>query len=115
MKIAAWLYIAILVAMVFARIDWQTEISNPYDVDRLLVFVVAGLLMRLAYPQAPSFACIVMIASVCGLNLAHYAATGVTGSPLHAIVSMAGALWGVVLGALFGMLRLSLSKRSPSF
>jgi hypothetical protein len=113
LKIAAWLYIAALAALTFARVYWRSEIMNPYDVDRLLVFGLAGLLMWVAYPQAPSFVCLVMIASVCGLNFVHYAATGRTGPPLDAILGMAGALWGVALGAFF-TLRLSRRlKRLP--
>ena len=114
LKIAAWLYIAALAALTIAHVNWQAEVMNPYDVDRLLVFGIAGLLMRVAYPQAPSFVCLMMIASVCGLNFVHYAATGRSGPPLDAIFGMAGALWGVALGRIF-ILRPSLAGKSVTY
>ena len=114
LKIVAWLYIVALVAGVSAHINWQATVGNPYDVDRLLVFGIAGLLMQLAYPQVPSFVCLVMIASVCGLNFVHYAATGRTGPPLDAVIGMAGALWGVVLAAIFTALRAWSVRKTPS-
>jgi hypothetical protein len=98
-KILAWLYIAVLLFATVMPVSWHAGISNPYDIDRLVALGVAGLLTRLAYPQTPSFVCLLMIGIVCGLGFARYAATGDFGSSMDYIVAMAGALWGVALAA----------------
>jgi hypothetical protein len=98
-KILAWLYIVVLLVATIMPVSWHADISNPYDIDRLVALGVAGLLTRLAYPQTPSFVCLLMIGIVCGLGFARYAATGDFGSSMDCIVAMAGALWGVALAA----------------
>jgi hypothetical protein len=115
LKIGAWFYVAVLAAVLLFHGQWQGVIANPYDIDQLVAFGLAGLLMRLAYPLAPSFVCLAMIASVCGLSIAHGLAMGSGLSPLDTIVGMAGALWGVALGAIVLSGRAWLARPSPTF
>jgi len=112
-KILVWVYLVVLLVATVVPTNWHADISNPYDIDRLIALGIAGLLARLAYPQTPSFVCLLMIGMVCGLGFARYVAIGSFGSPMHCIVAMAGALWGVALAATFDRVRISaLGKRA---
>lgn len=106
LKIAAWSYVIALVALTFAHLNLQAEIGNPFNVYRILALCFAGMLARVAYPMAPSGVCLMMIAGVFGLGVAHYVSVGSYGSPMNTILDMASSLWGVVLGAAAGRLRL---------
>jgi hypothetical protein len=99
LKITAWLYIAALVAVTFAHIDWQAEIGNPFNMYRVVILGIGGLLARLAYPLAPTLACLMVIGGVCGLGVAHALVNGNYGYPIDTIADMAGGLWGVALGS----------------
>ncbi|WP_146260064.1 hypothetical protein [Rhizobium tubonense] len=112
-QILVWLYVVVLLVATIAPTDWHADISNPYDIDRLIGLGVAGLLARLAYPQTPSFVCLLMIGIVCGLGFARYAAVGNFGSPMDCIVAMAGALWGIALAAAFSKVRFSSVGKRP--
>jgi hypothetical protein len=100
LKIAAWGYVAALLALTLAHLNLLAEIGNPFNLYRVLALCIAGMLARIAYPLAPSGACLMMIGGVFGLGVAHLIANGSFGSPLDIIADMAGGLWGVVLGAL---------------
>ncbi len=113
MKIAAWGYIVALVAATFAHVSLQAEIGNPFNVYRVIALGFAGMLARMAYPQAPSGACLMVIGGVCGLGLAHSFAYGSSGSSMNIIADMAAGLWGVALGAVMNRMRSSsATKRS---
>jgi hypothetical protein len=113
LKIAAWGYVIALVALTLAHLNLQAEIGNPFNVYRILALCVAGMLARIAYPLAPSGACLMMIGGVFGLGMAHFFANGSYGYPLDIIADMAAGLWGVVLGAGVNRMRMSLEgKRS---
>jgi hypothetical protein len=112
-KILAWLYVAVLVVATIMPAAWSVGIGNPYDIDRLVALALAGLLMRLAYPQTPSLVCLLVIAVVCGLGFAHYFATGNFGSPMDCIVAMAGGLWGVALAAAIDKLPFPTANKPP--
>lgn len=114
-KIAAWTYIAALAAASLFHDAWRGALGSPYEIGHLVAFGVAGLTMRLAYPLAPGFACLAMIASVCGFNLIGSLMTGYSQPPLDIIAGMAGALWGVALGATVrsGHARLTRHPRHP--
>ncbi|MFT4182307.1 MAG: hypothetical protein QM636_10365 [Rhizobium sp.] len=112
MKIIAWTYIAALVAVTFAHLNWQAELGNPFDVYRAVALCLAGMLARLAYPQSPSFTCLLMIGSVSALCFSHFLANGNYGSPMDIIVAMTAALWGIALGAMLSRLISPTSKRT---
>jgi hypothetical protein len=110
-KIAAWGYVIALVALTFAHLNIPGQIGNPFNMYRVLALGAAGMLIRIAYPQAPSGACLMMIGGVFGLGLAHFFADGTYGSPLDIIADMAAGLWGIVLGALINRTRMSADGR----
>lgn len=115
LKIAFWLYLGTLVLLTFAHIDWQAEIGNPFNICRVVALSLAGLLARLAYPTAPSFAFLTVIGTVVALDLAHVLTTGNGNQPLDIIIDMASGLWGVALGAVFDKLRMpSAFRRSAT-
>lgn len=115
LKIGVWFYIAALAAVSVFDTEWQSAIANPYDVDQLVAFGLAGLLMRVAYPSAPAFVCLAMIASVCALSVAQSLATGYGPSPFDTTVGMAGALWGIALGAAIPSAWGWLARPNPAF
>jgi hypothetical protein len=98
-KISVWIYVAGLLAVTLAHFDWPTLVGDPLDIYRIIALSLAGLLARLAYPNAPSFAFLMMIGTVSALGLAHALTIGNDGRPLDIIVNMASGMWGVVLGA----------------
>lgn len=104
LKIVAWLYIAGLVAVTFAHLNLQAELGNPFNIYRAAALCLAGILARMAYPQSPSFACLMMIGGVCALGIAHFMANGDYGASMDIIADMTGALWGVALGAVLSRL-----------
>jgi hypothetical protein len=110
-KIAAWLYIAALIAVAFAHLNIQAEIGNPFNVYRVLALGLAGMLARIAYPAAPSGAFLMVIGGVGGLGLAHFVENGNFGYPMDIIADMAAGLWGVALGAVMGRIRTSSASR----
>ncbi|MDE1991236.1 MAG: hypothetical protein KGI75_01980 [Rhizobiaceae bacterium] len=111
MKIVAWAYIAILVAVTFAHLNWQAEFGNPFNIYRAGALGVAGMLARIAYPQAPSFTCLMMIGSVFALGFAHFLANGNYGSPMDVIIAMTAALWGIAIGSVLSKLIVPGSKK----
>ncbi|QND49829.1 hypothetical protein HB780_30620 [Rhizobium lusitanum] len=115
MKIVAWSYIAALVAVTFAHLNWQAEFGNPFDLYRAVALCLAGMLARLAYPQSPSFTCLLMIACVSALCFSHFLANGNYGSPMDIIVAMTGALWGIAIGAMLSRLVSPNSKRTALY
>jgi hypothetical protein len=64
LKIGVWLYIAALVALTLAHVNWQAEIGNPLNIYRVVALSLAGWLARRAYPAAPSFAFLMIIGTV---------------------------------------------------
>jgi len=106
LKISVWLYVAALVALTFAHIDWQAEIGNPFNLYRILALCLAGLLARLAYPSSPSLAFLMIIGTVSALGIVHGLASGSDGRPMDIIINMASGLWGVALGAVVDKLRM---------
>jgi hypothetical protein len=115
LKISVWLYVAALVALTFAHINWQAEIGNPFNIYRVVALCLAGMLARLAYPSSPSFAFLMIIATVSALGVVHALTFGSDGRPLDIIINMASGLWGVALGAFVDKLRLpSAFRRSPA-
>lgn len=110
-KIAAWGYVLALVAATYAHLNLHAEIGMAFDIYRIVALCVAGMLARLAYPQAASGVCLMMIAAVFGLGLAHYMSSGDFGSPIDAILEMAASLWGIVIGAGANRIRLSIVGR----
>lgn len=115
LKAIAWTYIAALVAVTFAHLNWQAELGNPFDVYRAVALCLAGMLARLAYPQSPSFTCLLMIGSVSALCFSHFLANGNYGSPMDIIVAMTAALWGIALGAMLSRLISPASKRTALY
>ncbi|MGV1758367.1 hypothetical protein ACQZ6F_13660 [Rhizobium sp. A22-96] len=115
LKIIAWAYIAALVAVTLAHLNWQAALGNPFDIFRAGALCIAGMLARLAYPQSPSFTCLLMIGSVFALYLSHFLANGNYGSTLDIIVGMASGLWGIMLGSVLSRLVASASKRTASY
>ncbi|MGG6894566.1 MULTISPECIES: hypothetical protein [Rhizobium] len=112
MKIIAWTYIAALVAVTFAHLNWQAALGNPFDIFRAGALCLAGMLARLAYPQSPSFTCLLMIGSVLVLCFSHFLANGNYGSTLDIVVGMISGLWGIMLGSVLSKLLSSASKRT---
>jgi len=115
LKIIAWSYIAALVAVTFAHLNWQAEFGNPFNMYRAGALCVAGMLARIAYPQSPSFTCLLMIGSVSVLCFSHFLANGSYGSPMDIIVDMAGALWGLAIGAMLSKVISPTSKRTALY
>ena len=115
LKIIAWTYIAALVLVTFAHLNWQAALGNPFDIFRAGALCIAGMLARLAYPQSPSFTCLLMIGSVLALYLSHFLATGTYGSTLDIVVGMTSGLWGIMLGSVLSRLVASASKRTASY
>ena len=111
LKIVAWAYIATLVAVTIAHLNWQAEFGNPFNIYRAGALGVAGMLARLAYPQAPSFTCLMMIGSVSVLGFAHFLANGNYGSSMDIIVDMTASLWGIAIGSVLSKLIVPASKR----
>lgn len=112
LKIVAWTYIAVLVAVTFAHLNWQAALGNPFDIFRAGALCVAGMLARIAYPQSPSFTCLLMIGSVLTLSLSHFLVDGNYGSTLDIVVGMISGLWGIMLGSALSKLISSASKRT---
>jgi hypothetical protein len=73
------------------------------------------MLARLAYPQSPSFTCLLMIGSVLALWLSHFLASGDSGSSLDIIIGMISGLWGIMIGAALSKLISPASKRTVSY
>ena len=115
LKIIAWTYIAALIGVTLAHLNWQATFGNPFDIFRAVALCVAGMLARLAYPQSPSFTCLLMIGSVLALSLSHLLASGNYGSPLDIIVGMTSGLWGIMIGSILSKLIVSASKRPASY
>lgn len=115
LKIIAWTYIAALIAATFAHLNWQAALGNPFDVFRAGALSVAGMLARLAYPQSPSFTCLLMIGSVLALCFSHFLADGNYGSTLDIVVGMTSGLWGIMLGSALSKLIASAAKRTASY
>jgi hypothetical protein len=115
LKIIAWSYIAALVAVTFAHLNWQAEFGNPFNLYRAVALCLAGMLARLAYPQSPSFTCLLMIASVSALCFSHFLVNGNYGSPMDLIVAMTGGLWGLAIGAMLSRLISLTSKRTALY
>ncbi|WP_459458354.1 hypothetical protein [Rhizobium sp. No.120] len=115
MKIIAWTYIVALVVVTFAHLNWQAALGNPFDVFRAGALCLAGMLARLAYPQSPSFTCLLMIGSVSALSVSHFLANGNYGSTFDIIVGMTSGLWGIMIGSALNKLIGSASKRSASY
>lgn len=111
LKITVWLYLAVLVVLTLARINWQAEIGNPFNIYRVIALCLAGLLARLAYPAAPSLAFLMMIGTVSALGIAHVLTVGNDGRPIDIIIDMASGLWGVALGAVVDKLRMPAAFR----
>ena len=111
LKIIAWTYIAALVGVTLAHFNWQAAFGNPFDIFRAAALCVAGMLARLAYPQSPSFTCLLMIGSVLALSVSHLLANGNFGSTLDIIVGMTSGLWGIMIGSMLSKLLTSASKR----
>lgn len=115
LKISVWLYVAVLVALTLAHIDWQAEIGNPFNIYRIIALCLAGLLARLAYPSSPSFAFLMIIGTVSALGIIHALTSGTDGRPMDIIIDMASGLWGVALGAVVDKLRMpSAFRRSAA-
>ncbi|WP_244655117.1 hypothetical protein [Rhizobium lusitanum] len=114
-KTIAWTYIAALIAVTFAHLNWQAAFGNPFDLFRAGALCVAGMLARLAYPQSPSFTCLLMIGSVLALWLSHFLASGDSGSSLDIIIGMISGLWGIMIGAALSKLISPASKRTVSY
>jgi hypothetical protein len=110
-KIVAWIYVAALVAVTFAHLNVQTIIGDTFGMYRGVALFIAGMLARLAYPQSPSFTCLMMIGSVSALGISHFIADGNYGSSMDIIIDMTGALWGVAIGSILHRLLSSASKR----
>ncbi|WFS23457.1 MULTISPECIES: hypothetical protein [Rhizobium] len=106
LKFSVWIYIAALVALTLAHVNWQAEIGNPFNIYHIVALCIAGCLARLAYPDSPSFAFLMMIATVSALGLAHVLTIGNDGRPFDIIVNMASGMWGVALGAVIDRTRL---------
>lgn len=115
LKTIAWTYIAVLIAVTFARLNWQAAFGNPFDILRASALCIAGMLARVAYPQSPSFTCLLMIGSVLALYLSHFLANGSYGSTLDIVVGMASGLWGIMLGSMLSKLITVASKRPAQF
>ncbi|MBB4568402.1 hypothetical protein [Rhizobium leucaenae] len=115
MKILAWSYIAALVAVTLAHLNLQAQLGDPFNMYRAGALCVAGMLARLAYPQSPSFTCLLMIGSVSVLGLSHFLATGSYGSSMDIIVDMSGGLWGIAIGAMLSRLISPTSKRTALY
>ncbi|WFU09791.1 hypothetical protein QA646_02675 [Rhizobium sp. CB3090] len=115
MKILAWSYIAALVAVTLAHLNLQAALGNPFNMYRAGALCVAGMLARLAYPQSPSFTCLLMIGSVSVLGFSHFVANGSYGSPMDIIVDMSGGLWGIAIGAVLSKLISPTSKRTALY
>jgi len=111
LKIAAWSYVIALVAITFAHLNIQAQIGNPFNMYRVIALGAAGMLVRVAYPHAPSGACLMMIGGVFGLGVAHFIAYGTYGSPIDIIADMSAGLWGIVLGALINRVRTTADGR----
>lgn len=111
LKIIAWTYIAALVGVTLAHLNWQAAFGNPFDIFRAAALCVAGMLARLAYPQSPSFTCLLMIGSVLALSVSHLLANGNFGSTLDIIVGMTSGLWGIMIGSMLAKLLIPASKR----
>lgn len=105
LKISVWMYVAALVLLTFAHIDWQAEIGNPFNIYRVIALCLAGLLARLAYPSSPSFAFLMIIGTVSALGIVHAVTIGNDGRPMDIVIDMASGLWGVALGAVVDKLR----------
>jgi len=112
LKIIAWAYIAALVAVTLAHLNWQVAFGNPFDIFRAGALCIAGMLARLAYPQSPSFTCLLMIGSVLVLCLSHFLANGNYGSTLDIVVGMISGLWGIMLGSVLSKVIASAGKRT---
>lgn len=115
LKIIAWTYIAALVAVTFAHLNWQAALGNPFDIFRAGALCVAGMLARLAYPQSPSFTCLLMIGSVLALCLSHFLVDGNYGSTLDIVVGMISGLWGIMLGSGLSKLIAPAAKRTALY
>lgn len=115
LKIIAWTYIATLIGVTLAHFNWQATFGNPFDIFRAVALCVAGMLARLAYPQSPSFTCLLMIGSVLALSISHLLASGNFGSPLDIIVGMTSGLWGIMIGSVLSKLIVSGAKRPASY
>ncbi|WP_412064688.1 hypothetical protein [Rhizobium sp. SYY.PMSO] len=115
MKIVAWTYIAALIGVTLAHLNWQAAFGNPFDIFRAGALCIAGMLARLAYPQSPSFTCLLMIGSVLALSVSHFLANGDYGSTLDLIVGMTSGLWGIMIGSMLSKLVVSASKPPISY
>ncbi len=115
LKIIAWTYLAALIGVTFAHLNWQAALGNPFDIFRAGALCLAGMLARLAYPQSPSFTCLLMIGSVLALSVSHFLANGNYGSTFDIIVGMTSGLWGIMIGSALRKLIGSASKRSVSY
>ena len=115
LKISVWIYVATLIVLTLAHIDWQAEIGNPFNIYRVIALCLAGSLARLAYPAAPSFAFLMMIGTVSALGIAHVVTIGNDGRPFDIIINMASGMWGVAIGAVIDKLRMpSIFRRSAT-
>ncbi len=113
LKLSLWIYMAALVLLTVAHVNWQAEIGNPFNIFHIVALCLAGCLARLAYPDSPSFAFLMMIALVSGLGLAHVLTIGNDGRPFDIIINMASGMWGVALGAVIDKARIpSIFRRS---
>ncbi len=115
LKIIAWTYLAALVGVTLAHLNWQAALGNPFDILRAGALCLAGMLARLAYPQSPSFTCLLMIGSVLALSVSHFLTSGNYGSTFDIIVGMTSGLWGIMVGSALSRLIGSASKRSVSY
>ncbi|SCB14044.1 hypothetical protein GA0061100_10221 [Rhizobium hainanense] len=115
LKIIAWTYIAALIGVTLAHFNWQATFGNPFDIFRAAALCIAGMLARLAYPQSPSFTCLLMIGSVLALSVSHLLANGNYGSTLDIIVGMTSGLWGIMIGSMLSKLIIATSKRPASY
>ncbi|WP_246665412.1 hypothetical protein [Rhizobium tropici] len=115
LKTIAWTYLAALIGVTLAHFNWQATFGNPFDIFRAGALCIAGMLARLAYPQSPSFTCLLMIGSVLALSVSHFVASGNYGSTFDIIVGMTSGLWGIMIGSALSKLIVSTSKRPASY
>lgn len=114
LKIIAWTYLGALIGVTLAHLNWEAAFGNPFDIFRAGALCVAGMLARVAYPQSPSFTCLLVIGSVLALSVSHFLANGNYGSTFDIIVGMSSGLWGIMIGSALSRLVLSASKRPAS-
>jgi hypothetical protein len=111
LKISVWFYVAVLVALTLAHINWQAEIGNPFNIYRVIALCLAGMLAKVAYPSSPSLALLMIIGTVSALGIIHALTSGNDSRPMDIIVDMASGLWGVALGAVVDKLRMTSAFR----